>query len=53
MSRPKGIGSIYTVLCYVYKVILRDLVKKAIDNPDSDIDEFVLSLLDKLFDYNE
>lgn len=45
--------AIYTIICYAYKSILRSLVKKAIDDPDSEIDEFVLSLLDKLFDYKE
>ncbi len=36
----------------VYRTILRDLVAKAIDNPDSDVDEFVMKMLDRLFDYN-
>jgi len=45
--------AIYVIICYAYKTILRDLVKKAIDDPDSEVDEFVLSLLDKLFDYKE
>lgn len=53
MAKARSIESVYTVLCYVYKVILRDLVKKAIDNPDSEVDDFVLSLLDKLFNYSE
>jgi len=45
--------TIYRIICYAYSVVLRDLVKKAIDDPDSEVDEFVLSLLDKLFDYKE
>ena len=45
--------ALYAILCFAYKSVLRDLVKKAIDDPDSEIDDFVLSLLDKLFDYKE
>ncbi len=41
----------FLVLKFVYRTILRDLIKTAIDNPDSDVDEFVLSMLDRLFDY--
>jgi hypothetical protein len=45
-------NAIYALIKLAYKSILRDLVKKAIDNPESEVDEFVLSLLDKLFDYS-
>ncbi len=37
---------------FAYKAILRDLVFKAIDNPDSEVDEFVMKMLDRLFDYD-
>ena len=37
---------------YAYRVILRDLLIKAIDNPDSEVDEFVVAMLDRLFDYD-
>lgn len=40
------------ILRFVYRTILRELIVKAIDNPDSEVDEFVLSLLDKLFEYD-
>jgi len=40
------------IIKFVYKTILRQLIMEAIDNPDSEVDEFVLSLLDKLFDYD-
>ena len=39
------------ILKFVYRTVLRDLIVKAIDNPDSDVDEFILSLLDRIFDY--
>ncbi|KKL87823.1 hypothetical protein LCGC14_1930870 [marine sediment metagenome] len=42
----------FLVLKFVYRTILRDLVIAAIDNPDSDIDDFVIKLLDRLFDYD-
>jgi len=37
----------------VYATILRPLVLNAIDNPDSEIDEFVMARLDDLFNYGE
>jgi len=43
---------VYVILKFVYRTILRELITAAIDNPDSEVDEFVLSLLDKLFDYD-
>ena len=43
---------IYVIIKFVYKTILRDLVKAAIDNPDREVDEFVMAMLDKLFDYD-
>ena len=43
----------WIIIKMVYKTILRDLVFKAIDNPDSQIDEFVLRLLDNLFEYGK
>lgn len=35
----------------VYGTILRPLVLKAIDDPDSEIDDFIMKLLDNLFEY--
>ena len=35
----------------VYGTILRPLVLKAIDDPESKIDDFVMRLLDNLFEY--
>ncbi len=43
---------VMVIMRLIYKTILRDLVFKAIDNPDSEIDDFVLKLLDKIFDYD-
>ena len=40
------------VLRFVYRTILRDLILKAIDNPDSEVDDFVLKMLDNLFEYD-
>jgi len=44
-------GAVWTVVKMVYRTILRPLVKKAIDDPESEVDEFVLMLLDNLFEY--
>lgn len=46
-------NAVWKVIKMVYATLLRDLVKKAIDNPDSEIDEFVLRLLDNLFEYGQ
>lgn len=35
-----------------YATILRALVLKAIDDPDSEIDDIVMSILDRIFDYD-
>jgi len=43
---------IMLVLRFVYRTILRDLILKAIDNPDSEVDDFVLKMLDNLFEYD-
>ncbi len=43
---------VLVIMRFVYKTVLRDLIVKAIDNPDSDIDEFVIKMLDRIFDYN-
>ena len=44
---------IWTIVRLVYKSILRPLVFKAIDDPDSDIDDFVLGILDRIFEYDK
>lgn len=41
------------VIQFVYRTILRDLIKEAIDNPNSEVDEFVLDMLDRLFRYDK
>jgi len=45
--------AVWSVIKMVYGTILRPLVAKAIDNPDSEIDEFVMQLLDNLFEYGK
>lgn len=42
---------LYKALCMAYANVLRELVKQAIDNPDSEIDEVAMTILDKLFNY--
>jgi len=42
---------IYNMVCVLYKTVLRGLLKKAIDDPESEWDDFVLDLCDKLFSY--
>jgi hypothetical protein len=42
---------LYKALCMVYASSLRKLVLKAIDDPDSEIDDIALKIMDSLFDY--
>lgn len=44
--------SLWTIIKMVYKHILRPLVLKAIDDPESEVDDFVMRLLDNLFEYD-
>jgi len=44
-------AALYKMLCMAYGQFLRPLVKKAIDDPDSEIDDIAMSILDKLFNY--
>ena len=36
-----------------YRMILRDLLKKAIDDPNEEWDDMILKMLDSLFGYEE
>lgn len=44
---------LYGIVCYAYKNGLRSLVAKAIDDPESDWDDIALSIMDKIFNYEE
>jgi len=44
---------IWTIVKMAYKIILRPLLVKAIDDPDSEVDDFILRLLDNLFEYEK
>jgi len=46
-------AALYKILCMAYAQMLRSLVKTAIDDPDSEIDDIALSILDKIFNYEE
>lgn len=52
-KHSKNMMKVFTLVKYAYATILRELVVNAIDNPDSTVDDFVLSMLDRIFDYNE
>ena len=45
--------SIYSLLCYAYKTLIRKILLKAIDDPDQSFDDVIMALLDKLFNYEE
>ena len=42
----------WSIIKFAYRSILRDLLIKAIDNPDSEVDEFIVAMLDRLFDFD-
>ena len=44
---------IYNLLCLAYKMIIRSILLKAIDDPTEEFDDIVMSLMDKLFNYEE
>ena len=43
---------VFKLLKVAYKLVLRDVIKKAIDDPNSTVDEAVIELLDDIFDYD-
>ena len=43
--------AIYVVLTSVYSTIIRPILKRAIDNPNEEWDEIVMSMVDGLFNY--
>ena len=42
---------LWVIIMLIYKTILRELVVKAIDDPDSEVDDLILKILDRIFDY--
>jgi len=45
--------AIYSVACMAYRMILRPLLKEAIDNPDKEWDDMVVKITDAIFNYSE
>ena len=43
--------ALFSLACMAYSMILRGVLKKAIDDPDQEWDDWVLSFCDKLFNY--
>ena len=44
--------ALYALIKLAYATILRKLVLKAIDDPNSEVDDIVMGVLDRLFDYD-
>ena len=44
---------IYELIQRLYAGILRDIIVKAVDDPDSEWDEFGMNILDKLMGYED
>ena len=47
------IAALMAIARMAYKLILRDLLKGAIDDPNSEWDDMVLRALDAVFGYSE
>jgi len=45
------LAAIYEVLCIAYAKVLRDLIVELVNDPDSQVDEILLGILDKVFNY--
>lgn len=43
---------ILSILNLLYKTILREIIVKSISDPDTQVDDFIINLLDNLFDYS-
>ena len=46
-------NKVWFLIKMIYRTLFRDLIIKAIDDPDSDVDDFVLARLDGLFEYTD
>lgn len=44
---------IIMLLGFAYRLVLRSVIKSAIDDPNTTWDDAVLAALDKIFDYTE
>lgn len=44
--------AIWKLIKLSYSLILRPLVLKAIEDPDSEVDDFAMEILDRIFDYD-
>lgn len=44
-------ATIFNVLKILYRNLLREELANLIDNPESQVDEFILGMLDALFNY--
>jgi hypothetical protein len=44
---------VWEIVKLVYGIAIRPILKKAVERSETTLDDFGLSLLDKLFDYNK
>jgi len=45
------LGSIVAIMKMAYASLLRDALVRLVESTDNDIDDYVVEILDKLFDY--
>ena len=46
-------AALYQLACMAYRMILRSLLLKAVDDPDEQWDDILLSIVDKIFNYDK
>jgi len=45
-------AALYQLAQMSYRLILRDILVKAIDDPENDWDDVVISMVDRIFNYS-
>lgn len=43
--------NVFSLICTIYRVILRQYLIQLIDDPDSEFDDRIMALLDRIFCY--
>jgi len=41
----------FQIACMAYRLVLRDILKSSIENPESEWDDTVLGICDRIFNY--
>ena len=53
MSKKINFKEVSRIARILYKLFLRSILVKLIDNPDSNIDDIIIAALDRVFNYKQ